>query len=468
VTKENDPAALHFMKSMYTREEYAEKDMNRGFFAHPSLGAPMFARWLNKSPEFERFLKHSLETDLAGGEVRIFVVGSAFGGTGASGFPAIAKRIREATNHNDGKRNEKVIISGLFYQPYFNFIPDPADPNITMETVGDTDYIIKKDESGNEISRKRAISYQDFLKAGKNAAVYYDENIFKCSEVMFDRVYSLGAPQECGILIPRNIYADEGEKQDNWPHMLELFGALAAKDFFEAETDGVRHSGEGSPWFGIGVGRENFSDIEWSDLPNSANLDKLLNKFLLLSYTYVPAVLNRFINMVDGRAVLRDCKGTYKKGNDNVKTLDFEVINREPFIKKGGFLNMQVGWGDDFSGKFGRLVELNNYFAEHAKWFAQLLHAFNPNETGRYGAPLFERLINAGLALDKANDSWDADMFQSLNPIIKELTGADDATTYTNVYNAAGETAISIGADTDQAIGELVRGTYEKLESYVK
>ena len=455
ITKEKNQVAEHFMKAVYSEDEYSVKDLDEGFFAHPSLGAAMFAYWLEQSDKFASFLA-DLNTDLIGGEVRVFIIGSSFGGTGASGFPAVARKIKNGTKDNAGNPNPKLIIAGEFFLPYFTFG--------------------LRDENGVKIDGNNIIDYNEFLKAGRNAAAFYNDNN---SVDAFNRVYVLGAPDVGNVKIVRNFYADRGEKQENWPHMLELIGALAAKDFFD--TPSANLNGNGTPWFGVGVNVGDFYDIEWKHLPNSVSetedneakkrgiwgarknskaiqtLEGNFNKFLIMSSVYIPAFLSKF----------------YDKSNDGYQIKLYKDCGKfKPIISHKAFCDKKNKiWKVDFLANVEKLTILNDYFHEHAIWFSRLISDYiHPNDGNEdlYKRILFRKLIKGSELLTKrALNSWNSELPPE---IPRMITASDNGYSTNTVVDAIGSDLygeVKASEDVKKMIKQLVQGIYKITQKCV-
>ncbi|MDR1914069.1 MAG: hypothetical protein LBQ68_06245 [Clostridiales bacterium] len=429
VIHENIPVAEHFMKALYSREEYEDKNMYDGFFAHPSIGAHTFARWLNNSPEFASFLA-GIQEALHKGNVKIAIVGSSFGGTGASGFTNVARKIRSFADALQGKGNNKVIISGEFFLPYFIFLPT--------------------DDKNEEIPPDRRIDIDEFLKAAKNAAAFYSDT--NASDV-FDRVTALGTPGSGSVRIVRNIYADKGERQDNWPHMLEVFGALEIKGFLE-EEDSACINNDTPVWRGIGVDQTSFNNITWNDLPHSGGMRDLLNKFLLYSYIYVPAVLDKFIARGSKNYTLKNYRNEGRH---------FSPINRRPFTKVNLF-GQSTDWDIAFDeDAIERFINLNHYFFKHSQWLCRLFSEFEHDPNKGYGDPLFTSLINRDILLHRATNPWNTSIYHdnlgnrfigNYNFTYAELNADIDREVKKQIksdHNISGAT------------GELLRGVYAQV-----
>ena len=100
---------------LFSKTEQTTK-LNEGFRGHPSIGAAVIG--LNMDMEGDASVWKAMADDVKEEEARIFFFGSVFGGTGAAGFPNIAKIVREKL---DKKSGEKVKIAGCLMLPYFDF-----------------------------------------------------------------------------------------------------------------------------------------------------------------------------------------------------------------------------------------------------------------------------------------------------------------------------------------------------------
>ena len=108
-----DSAAGKLFDVLYSRSE-KECSLEEGFRGHPSIGSAVMAKTvdLNKDKTWIEFSKRIKGDD---GDAKVFLAGSIFGGTGASGFPTIAQIIRDELD---------VKLGGALILPYFKFIDD--------------------------------------------------------------------------------------------------------------------------------------------------------------------------------------------------------------------------------------------------------------------------------------------------------------------------------------------------------
>ena len=187
----------------YTEEEKSQ-NLQHGFYAHPNIGCVFFSDFKNK--EFDSCLSQ-IERELDGGQkVSVALVGSIFGGTGAAGIPTIFKILKEKFCGNNNWGN--LCISGIFFVPYFKVCDTDQEKNITIRS--DRFYF----------NTYEALSYYNATNPDGLKSIYI------VGQQSLDFV--------------NNQYADGGAAQDNKPHMVELYAALAIDKFFShPEQSGV-------------------------------------------------------------------------------------------------------------------------------------------------------------------------------------------------------------------------------------
>jgi hypothetical protein len=185
-------------KSINKRHEEVnllDVEMDIGFVGNPNIGSVVLNQ-VKDSQEFKEFASNFNDGD------RIFIISSIFGGTGAAGFPAILKNIRDAMlNRNiDGKGFlQDAKIGAVTVMPYFNIEKDEESP------IQKSDFIAKT---------KAALHYYKDNVTGNNSinSLYYIADDFS------------GKPY-------KNDPGDNGQKND--AHFVELASALAVIDFLE-------------------------------------------------------------------------------------------------------------------------------------------------------------------------------------------------------------------------------------------
>jgi len=239
--KTQQPDQAQFVDLLFSKDELETK-LNEGFRGHPSIGAVVMS-----SPDMKaepwRTLWNDIESSQGAESVRVFLVGSIFGGTGAAGVPTFGAtqmlKYAQSANIDEKQGKSKVLLGSTLMLPYFGF---DVDPHAKEQEVG-----------------RMFVTPTDFPLATKAALTYYSEK-----NLAFDEMYLLGDSlnQKVGQFSPGS------GTQQNRAHYIELASALAAFDFYaEAEK-------------GAGRGRSHFtaardtSRVDWRSLPITRDADR--------------------------------------------------------------------------------------------------------------------------------------------------------------------------------------------------
>ena len=206
-----------------------ETPLQEGFRGHPSIGSAVMAKTvdLKTDPTWSTFRK---KIDADDEEAKVFLAGSIFGGTGASGFPTIAQIIRDELD---------VKLGGALILPYFKFMDD-----------GDYGQLKARSD--------------EFLRNTQTALKHY--HLLDKTGV-FDKVYLFGDESRTDV---KNALG--GPEQKNAPHFIELYAALAAIDFFRGDFD----SNGGTQYFMTARAVKNL--LQWTDLPDDNNGDTIRSR----------------------------------------------------------------------------------------------------------------------------------------------------------------------------------------------
>jgi hypothetical protein len=176
---------------LYTEDELTTQ-LNGGFYGHPTIGTYIITNHLNKHEPWKKFNNELQETD------KVLIIGSAFGGTGASGIPIVVQQLYN--NTTDRKVRPKIGV--MFVMPYFN-----VSPNNTVNNGLNPDG-------------------QTFLPKTKNILeIYHQQNFIH----MVDNFYIIGEDMPFTSM----SYNAEGFAQKNTPHPLELYAATALDHFID-------------------------------------------------------------------------------------------------------------------------------------------------------------------------------------------------------------------------------------------
>lgn len=197
----------HLFDVLYTQAERKD-NLDEGFHGHPAVGSAVMSQ-INFRQDPDLFWKAFIDEviqDYDRGTPKIFLCGSIFGGTGASGFPTLGKLIRNQLNSS--KDPNKPKLGGLLMLPYFTYpVPSSQDPT---EIYADP---------------------KDFLLKSEAALQYY----LGQSEETFNIIYLLGDNEPIDVGKFKKGKAD----QLNEPHFLELYAALAARHFWLSDEIGT-------------------------------------------------------------------------------------------------------------------------------------------------------------------------------------------------------------------------------------
>lgn len=204
---------------------YSENDQTtpttEGFYGHPTIGALMF-QYMMKNQKGTDIAQPVLDCFNGTNTAKVFIIGSVFGGTGASVFSNLAAHIRrsvmaQVNNGGDGnaaqnqtQRRNGLIISGVLLLPYFSFSNDRPDNN--------------------------RINDNEFYAKSKTALEQYamDENFIRSdvkSDNSFDTLYICGQ----NPLHKVGEYSEGGESQKNHFDLVDLIAAYAMVSFFNED-----------------------------------------------------------------------------------------------------------------------------------------------------------------------------------------------------------------------------------------
>lgn len=198
-------------------------DLLHGYRAKPHLGSfLMYNYFVTKAAENDKKVTELLNSFSLGDKV--FLMGSVFGGTGASSIPVLPRALEDAyallDKGNVNKLSTMVDFGAVLLTNYFEFDVTPGNKN----------EVVAKANS--------------FLINSQLALKYYDDDTYV--NKAFKKFYHLGWPFKNNI----NYKGDNGlgksntggSSQTNPSHIIELMTVSAANHFFFGKSD---------PQFGI-------------------------------------------------------------------------------------------------------------------------------------------------------------------------------------------------------------------------
>ncbi len=234
---------------LYTRRERATT-LNEGFRGHPSIGAAVLAKKFDDASDWTTLTAQIEKTIGEGDSVKIFLAGSVFGGTGAAGLPTVARLLR----NNLADYADRISIGGVLILPYFSFTPAPHFDELFARS-------------------------ENFLPNTKAALKYYADK-----ENLFDATYFVGD----SVMTPVGEFSVGSANQRNEAHIVELYAALAATDFFARPLK--------APKLFKYICRHERDKFSWSDFPASDERFVQFARFIFAYAHLIKPVLNDLIS----------------------------------------------------------------------------------------------------------------------------------------------------------------------------
>jgi len=276
-----------FLPLFYTE---AEQSMNLrdGFKRHPNIGALVFEA-IKNDPAFNQAIDKVLQ-EAQGGTAEIFLMGSIFGGTGASMFLNLAEYIRLRAKKNESSRHTR--IGGALMLPYFKIPLAPSDVKRTGDYVSDEDL----DEA-----TQTALQY---YKSIPNLVRHGNKDGCEPGSAIFDALYLIGLNPHCATRHDEEdhppVYAEGGSRQESECCVVDFMAACALCHFFEAaerektsETDTPLYVQPGTPDQNIYTllfsdsKSDELQKIGWENLPPNAKHMQNLFRFAVYICGYL-------------------------------------------------------------------------------------------------------------------------------------------------------------------------------------
>jgi hypothetical protein len=227
----------HKLANIFYEEGVQEFNLAHGYRAQAHLGAYLMYHAIidevrkaissdnyKNSSELWSFI-NTVQTSTKDG-ARVFALGSTFGGTGASTIPVITRGITDSCKllTDDKIQMDNIYYGGVVLSDYFTFNP-PSDAHKEKDKV---------------------VAQSEFFEHNSASALMYyvnDPTIL----ATYKRLYLLGwgdfkkyntdkYKEEFFKSKNGDKTATGGKNQTNPAHVLELFGAFAAKHFFDEKT----------------------------------------------------------------------------------------------------------------------------------------------------------------------------------------------------------------------------------------
>jgi hypothetical protein len=249
--KQTSPELASLVDVLFTHEEM-EANLEVGFRGRPAIGSAVMSQidLDNLDEDVWRHLIERVRIDAGNGRFpKIFLFGSIFGGTGASGIPTIGRLLHEKLIAE--RLRDRVSIGAAFMLPYFSFTPEAGLPK--DEVYARSDQFLLNTEA--------ALRY--YLKQSQPFNTVYVLGDHNTTEVEF----SLGKTG-----------------QRNRPHFVELYAALVARHFSMSNS-----ANEGTQV--ALISRQHQSQITWRDLPDSDEARSRLGTATRFAYVWLANIV---------------------------------------------------------------------------------------------------------------------------------------------------------------------------------
>ena len=177
----------YFVQTLFSTKNL-DSPLSVGFKGNPNVGTVVLGEMIEGADWFKAFKQHCEKED------RIFIISSIFGGTGASGYPLLEKKIKGAASQPAVKN---ALMGAVTVLPYYGL----KDPSTTGSDIDSANFYTKT----------------------KAALAYYENT------VLSDYLYYAG---ETSLI---QVYENDEKKQDDKAHFIELVAASALFDFLTRE-----------------------------------------------------------------------------------------------------------------------------------------------------------------------------------------------------------------------------------------
>lgn len=243
----SDDLNNYLVETMFSTKNL-DNPLSVGFKGNPNVGTVVLGEMIEGADWFRAFKQHCEKND------RVFIISSIFGGTGASGYPLLEKKIRLAENEPAVKN---ALMGAVTVLPYYG-LKDPATTGSDIDSA-------------------------NFYTKTKAALAYYE------GTVKSDYLYYVGEKSL------KQVYDNDEKKQDDKANFIELVAASALFDFLK----------RGKPNNQQYLSRAIESDLESLDLVSLGNgykdIVKSVADYMLLrnlvntlpSEKYFPLIKNR-------------------------------------------------------------------------------------------------------------------------------------------------------------------------------
>lgn len=320
--KETKPLGILY-ESLFTEQERTT-NLDKGFRGHPAIGAAIVHEQLDVKKEPWKTLVQQILTDK---EAKIFLFASVFGGTGAAGFPTIARLLKKEIDANNSNTNN-VVFGGALVLPYFRFPVSSQNDQKEMQA-----------------------KVEEFLINTKTALRYYNNE--KLLDDVFSSIYMVGDNELSDV----KVFSLGAKEQKNESNIIELYAALAAFDFFNKD----KYTDTGVVPM---IAHNDADSISWKDLPDVCHDQTFKDKmavYIRSLYAYRWYVLESLEKIAADETYEKQVawyKDLVKK--DGGIDVHNDKASMEEFESLGRYAERFFAWMNDIINSSHRNIELVN------------------------------------------------------------------------------------------------------------
>lgn len=294
---QNASAEQQALADVLLSKEVREFDLKHGYRAQTHLGSMLMYHSIieevknNPHGELASFIQNIYDAKESS-NAKVFVLGSVFGGTGASSIPVIPKVFNKAISILvPGKTLDNVDYGATLLSSYFKFnAPDSSLRSLQKVVAGS----------------------KNFALNSQIAMMFYNED--KTVRSVYRNFYMLGTPSN-DFETPQegNQTITGGAAQKNDSHYIELLSACAAWDFFNTDSkvfEEQRKSKKEVNYFYRTINENN--RIDFKDFMPEGKVKEFAKKFaalIFMGYITYPEFTDFVASAQSGQLNKNDIKG---------------------------------------------------------------------------------------------------------------------------------------------------------------
>ena len=276
-------------------------DLKHGYRAQTHLGSMLMYHSIiddvktNTKGDLRRFIQELITASTAG-RPRIFILGSVFGGTGASSIPIIPRAMKKAAAYISSATDieKNAFFGSILLTSYFAF-------NIPNE---------------DERTRQKLIATHDKFSLNSQAAMMFYEADDTVKQT-YQKFYMMGTEN---LDWKPSKFKDKtvtgGEDQENDSHYIELLAAFAAYDFFNLPELELKQLKDDKELVYQYRTFDNGGKIEFTDFIDSEKKEELAKKFGMFTAMSYLVLLDKYD--LFGKAQNGDLKKVNIEGYEDI------------------------------------------------------------------------------------------------------------------------------------------------------